>query len=199
MGTNSSRRRGSARNKECSVDGPSSASINSFDISSLPELVILHIVKYLTPEDVVKWARSSRFFHGLLPRYVGMIGKPFHIHGPRIYHGEGTEIYFKGPKFEQKVRRLVLSILWVDQGWGNKKGDIHVRLMRDDVTEIAVMYRPFGICDHVEKSCRIELVKHPLVTEAMPGDFYQFSRNPGGGGGHELKVKKFKAIAELYS
>ena len=167
-----------------------------FDISSLPELVTLHIVKYLQPDDVARWAQSSRYFQELLPRYVAMIGEPFHIYGP--YRGEGTEIYFKGPILEQKVRRLVMSVVWVDQGWGNKKGDIHVRLMRGD-TEISVMYRTFGICDHSETSREKELISHSLVTEAMPGDYYQFSRQPGGGGGHELKVKKFRAIAELYS
>ena len=171
---------------------------NVFDISSLPELVILHIVKYLQPDDVARWAQSSRYFQELLPRYVAMIGEPFHIHGPAIYNGEGTEIYFKGPLLEQKVRSLVMSVVWVDQGWGNKKGDIHVRLMRGD-TEISVMYRTFGICDHSVKSAEKELKDHPLVTEAMPGDYYQFSRHPGGGGGHQLKVKKFRAIAELYS
>lgn len=56
-------------------------------------------------------------------------GKRFHIYGP---HG-GTwapEPYFNGPVLPARVKNLRLSVKWKDQGWGNKKAEIFVSLVR---------------------------------------------------------------------
>ena len=56
----------------------------------------------------------------------------------------------------------------------------------------------FGIAEHDEKSAKVAIHRHPVVTEAKPGDFYRFMRRAGGGGGHELIVRNFRAVATMY-
>ena len=56
----------------------------------------------------------------------------------------------------------------------------------------------FGIAEHYEKSAKVAIHRHPVVTEAKPADFYRFMRRAGGGGGHELIVRNFRAVATMY-
>uniref|UniRef100_A0A1X7U8C3 Uncharacterized protein n=1 Tax=Amphimedon queenslandica TaxID=400682 RepID=A0A1X7U8C3_AMPQE len=53
---------------------------------------------------------------------------------------------------------------------------------------VAVKYRPLGTAPHKEEEARTELMNEPIVTEARAGDYYEFGRNAGGGGGHKLTV-----------
>lgn len=169
-----------------------------FDLYNLPEIVILNISRFLSPEDVIRWSRTCSYFHGLLPRFTAMVGKPFHVIGPRIFEGDGKEVYFTGSPLKCRIRRLNMFIKWVDQGWGNEKGNVWVSLMRDG-EPISVNGQPFGICKHHMKEQHVELLNHPVVAKAEPGDYYQFTRLIGAGGGHELTVKKFIAVVELVS
>ena len=55
-----------------------------------------------------------------------------------------------------------------------------------------------GIAPHEWSSPAVELKEDKVVTEVREGDFYRFTRNADGGGGHELNVKNFKAILYLH-
>ena len=62
---------------------------------------------------------------------------------------------------------------------------------------MAERHQPLGIALH-HWDTATELTDDKIVTQAQQGDFYRFTRNAGGGGGHELKVKNFRAIAFLH-
>lgn len=128
-----------------------------------------------------------------------MRGKNFKIHGPSGGHW-APEKYFDGPVLPATVKKLTLSLDWVDQGFGNRKGEIFVKLMRpsrngsDEITEKRFL---FGIAEHERTSPKTVITKDPILDMSASGDFYRFMRNAGGGGGHTLTVNNFKAIATL--
>ena len=88
---------------------------------------------------------------------------------------------------------------WKGQGWGNRKGKIFVSLVRGRLEQIVAERRgPLGIVPHEWRSPAVKLEEDKVVTEAKQRDFYRFTRNADGGGGHELNVKNFKAILYLH-
>ena len=119
------------------------------------------------------------------------------------YHGP-PELYFEGPVFTAKVKKVSFSITWKDQGWGNLKGEIFIKLMRADghasgsPEEIAEKRHVLGVAQHEWSNVKATLgANEPIVNKAQPGDFYRFMRLVGGGGGHQLFVRNFKAIVSL--
>ena len=189
-------------------------------LSDMPELVLLRMADYLCPEDTVRLARTCRRFYSILPSFLVMKGKDFHTVGPSyqesVRNGAPPELYFDGPPLTSTVKKLNMSLVWKDQGWGNLKGEIFVRLMRQSsmkevkgrlpwskpkrVSEsevVAEKRRVFGIAKHHEEAANTEIVNDSIVSLAEPGDFYRFMRNMGGGGGHKLTVKRFRAVATL--
>ena len=128
-------------------------------------------------------------------------GDDFYIFGPRSGHW-APELYFDGPILPSKVIELNMSVVWEDQGWGNKKGELFVILMRPSRTgkplQIAEHRRLFGIAEHYEKEAhKVVNRDDPVVDKSKKGDFYRFMRNAGGGGGHQLKVKNFRVKATM--
>lgn len=195
-----------------------------FSLSDMPDLVLLHMADYLCPEDTVRLARTCRRFYSILPSFLIMKGKDFHAVGPSyqesVRNGAPPELFFDGPPLTSTVKRLNMSLVWKDQGWGNLKGEIFVRLMRpsskevegkkgrlpwskpktqrvSEMVQVAEKRRVFGIAKHHEEAADAEIVNDSIVSLAEPGDFYRFMRNVGSGGGHKLTVKKFRAVATL--
>lgn len=172
----------------------------------LDSVVLRNIIKFLDPEDVVRLGRTSRHMHAMMPRVILKTelwkGPDFHIFGPRGGHW-APELYFDGPKLSSMVIKLQVSVLWKDQGWGNRKGEIYVTLMRPaadkaEPVEVATYRRLFGIAEHFEKEAKNVIRRdHPVVAKAKAGDFYRFMNNAGGGGGHELDGKNFRVEATV--
>lgn len=180
------------------------------ELSKVPDLVLLRVADYLCPEDTVRLAKTSSRFYSTLPRFLVMKGENFHEVGPSyqesVRNGSPPELYFDGPPLTSTVKRLSMSLVWKDQGWGNLKGEIFVTLMRPSKREgqkkcnpevVVEKRRVFGIAKHSEEAAKSEITADPILTLAQPGDFYRFMRNIGGGGGHSLTVTKFKAVATL--
>lgn len=169
------------------------------NIVQLPELVLQRIADFLAPEDIARLAQTCKRLHATLPHFMVIYGKDFHIRGPDGGHW-APEPYFDGPTLTARVRRLTMSVVWKDQGWGNQKGEIFLSLMRGRPSEVIVEKRkPLGIAPHKQEKATAELRDHTIVTLAQPGDYYRFTRNAGGGGGHQLSVKNFKVVVELQS
>ena len=145
-----------------------------------------------------------------------MKGKDFDVVGPSytdsVENGVPAELYFDGPPLTSTVKKLNMSVVWKDQGWGNLKGEIFIRLMRpfkqtkssssrstekQDPKMVTEKRRVFGIAKHNEEESKVEIRNESILNLAEPGDFYRFMRIVGGGGNHELFVKKFKAVATL--
>ena len=174
-------------------------------MEALPDLVLSRLSVFLSPEDTTRLAQTCRRLHSVLPRYLVMRGEDFKIRGPSGGHW-APELYFDGPPLASAVKKLTMSLTWVDQGWGNRKGEIFVklirptrrRLRRSNAEEVLAEKRQlFGIAKHEEEDAKAELVDHPVVSTAQRGDFYRFMRNAGGGGGHTLRVKNFRVVATL--
>ncbi len=173
------------------------------NFEDLPDLVLSHVVEYLCPEDTARLSQTCHRLHSLLPQFLIIRGKDFCIRGPSSPHW-APELYFDGPPLPSIVKKLSLFVLWKDQGWGNRKGEIFLQLMRTANAgaapmEVVQKRKVFGIADHEKKKTNAELANDPIVTLAKPGDFYRFMRNAGGGGGHSLTVENFKVIATLSS
>lgn len=169
-------------------------------------VVLRNIIKFLDPEDVVRLGRTSRHMHAMMPQVVRTTelwkGPDFHIFGPRRGHW-APELYFDGPILPGMVIELEVSVVWKDQGWGNRKGEIFMMLMRPaaergEPVKIAEYRRLFGIAEHFEKEAQnVIRGDHPVVAEAKAGDFYRFMNHAGGGGGHELEGKNFRVKATV--
>lgn len=166
-------------------------------MEDLPELVHMQIASFLSPEDTQALALTCKRIQSVLPRYLIIKGPDFHIYGPSGGHF-APEPYFIGPILKGPVKNLAISLTWRDQGWGNQKGDIFITLMRGRIRkkEIATKYHPLGIAPHKEASDHTILTDDPIVNEAREGDYYKFTRNAGGGGGHQLIVKNYKVVVE---
>ena len=170
----------------------------------LPDLALRHIARFLYPEDIVRLHRTSKRMHSIMPRVElakeEWTGDDFEMDGPRRGHW-WPELYFDTPELASTVKKLSLSVTWQDQGWGNRKGELFLKLMRPvtdgEPIQIAEHRKLFGIAEHYEKTAEVVIQHHPIVREAEPGDFYRFMRNVGGGGGHKLKVKNFRAVATV--
>jgi len=170
----------------------------------LDDLALRHVARFLEPEDIVRLGRTSKRMHSLMPRVVlsneEWLGEDFWIYGPSGGHW-CPELYFDGQPLPSGVKKLSLSVNWQDQGWGNRKGELFLKLMRPVGTKqpvkVAEHRQLFGIAEHYEKASQIVITDHPVVNRAKKGDFYRFMRNAGGGGGHQLRVKNFRAVATV--
>ena len=185
-------------------------------LANMPELVLMRVADYLCPEDTARLARTCRRFHSILPAFLVMKGRDFDAVGPSyresVKNGVPPELYFDGPPLTSTVKKLNMSVVWKDQGWGNLKGELFIRLMRPskqtlkgnspqgkkgDPEMVAEKRKVFGIAKHVEEESKVEIRNDSILNLTEPGDFYRFMRNVGGGGNHKLFVKKFKAVATL--
>lgn len=91
-----------------------------------------------------------------------------------------------------KSERASLSFNWCDQGRGERKGKLRVRLVHAANNDTIASSPEYAISLHgyskVEE--RFDL-NHGLVNKCSPGSKFVVEVVVGGGGGHELKVKNF--------
>ena len=169
------------------------------NIQYLPEVVLGRIADFLAPEEVVQLARTCKRLYSILPRFVVMCGNNFYIKGPPVSN-RAPERIIDGPPLPAPVKKLSLYVEWRDQGWGNRKGRLAVALVRGQSEEVVALKGTggLGVAPHRLGKATAEVNEDKVVTQARPGNFYRFFGNAGGGGGHELVVKNFKAIARLH-
>lgn len=204
-------------------------------LCEMPDLVLLRVADFLVAEDTARLSMTCRRLRDLLPRFLVIRGKDFSAGGSGTGWGD-VEPYFDGPRLPAGVKRLTMSVAgWKDQGWGNRKGELFVRLMRPDPGEhpekgkdegsaisrlagrlfsrrekspqrttggkmVAERRDFFGLAEHRETSARLEMDgTESVVGWARCGDWYRFMRRVGGGGGHELIVRGFRAVVMLES
>jgi len=91
------------------------------------------------------------------------------------------------------VTSLDLKVDWNDQGWGNQKGTLVVRLEHAGVRVFE--FTPFPIAPHRPQvnsaSLNASQCREQKLDQAVAGDYLVVLRRTGGGGGHELEIRSF--------
>ena len=64
---------------------------------------------------------------------------------------------------------------------------------------IAEKTNMFGTAPHNWQDAEATTSGHNLIKLSKEGDFYRFMRSAGGGGGHSLSVRNFKATLIFHS
>ena len=170
-------------------------------METFPKELLYHLISYLNTKDAASLAQTCHYLRAHLPRFHVMRGQDFVCLGPDDGN-TAPEHYFDGKPLESTVRRLSISMEWEDQGFGNRKGRLYIKLMRprSGSHNAAVMAEKHDLFDRAEHSTvkvNCIMTDDPVLTLAQPGDFYRFMRDAGGGGGHKLSVRSFIAVAML--
>ena len=94
----------------------------------------------------------------------------------------------EGPTVDYTPTTGTIQCTWKDQGWGNRKGKLSLKLIAPDGTEKA-SYTVEGVAPHEPEELEVTLVATDAVlAEATDGCKYQITTVVGGGGGHELHL-----------
>ena len=175
--------------------------MDTYWLTNVPDAYLSNLARrYLPPADLANLCDSHPNFEFLklyLPEYLELEGESFNKHQRPNDEHFCPDPYFLSPVMNQRVRSLTMSFRWKDQGWGNRKGMLWIELMRDGEM-IATSKDDFHfLAPHQEETREVVIKDHPVVDKVRKGDFLQFMRNTGGGGGHSLKVENFKVTLEL--
>ena len=175
-----------------------SATVGSTCLTSLPSLPLEQIASYLSFADLLELAASSPALSHLQPRLQQVTGEDFSKTGPR--GGDFCpETYMDVAVLTRGLKSVAMSFLWADQGYGNRKGQVWLQLVREGEV-IADCRKQFpALAPHCDRSAggheldrrEVEVVGHPVVSLAVRGDTLRVARNIGGGGGHRLNVRQF--------
>ncbi|CAM9936930.1 unnamed protein product, partial [Laminaria digitata] len=85
-----------------------------------------------------------------------------------------------------------IEFRWKDQGSGNRKGRIFLRLMAPGGKEKAILPLTEGFASHHWDNITVQLEgRTPVLALATVGCWYQIVVEVGSGGGHLLYVKNF--------
>ena len=163
-------------------------------LCATPYPVLQKILKYLPPIDVIRLSQTCKKLRQNLPFYFIITGHGFKKKGPHGGHF-CPEKWFDGPKLNKLAEYIIISMRWKDQGWGNRKGKIWLRIIRG--SELVLETDPWlcGLANHDWEEVTIPLTEEDdIVKKFKPGDHFQIMRDIGGGGGHHLMVRKFKLV-----
>ena len=127
--------------------------------------------------------------------------------GLPYFHQTCQELYFVGQfiddhkqlfqskPFEGNVRRISISWQWKDQGWGNQKGQLTFKVIRDGNEMISS--DTSTIAEHSWSTQRyIYEVDSQLLNSSQQGDIFEIWYLVGGGGGHQLYIRDMKIEIE---
>eukprot|EP01130_Rhizamoeba_saxonica_P003284 TRINITY_DN139_c1_g3_i1.p1 TRINITY_DN139_c1_g3~~TRINITY_DN139_c1_g3_i1.p1 ORF type:complete len:298 (+),score=61.04 TRINITY_DN139_c1_g3_i1:33-926(+) len=85
------------------------------------------------------------------------------------------------------LTNLTFTITWSDQGWGNRKGQIHLVVIRNNVQIFS--HSLFGIAPHEKGTSYTSLDDIVDFVALQSGDELALYHTVGGGGGHRLFVE----------
>ena len=166
-------------------------------LCTIPDLILSKLLEFLQPIDIIHLSQTCKQLNQTLPVYLVIYAKNFKKYGPNNGHF-CPEKWFDGPRIKKHVRDIRIYFKWKDQGFGNRKGQIWLKLMRNGNMVKETKPTLCGVAEHSWDNIDILVTSNdPIVKEFKPGDRYCFMCNVGGGGGHELHVKNFKAVVRL--
>eukprot|EP00112_Aurelia_sp_Birch-Aquarium-sp1_P025452 Seg846.1 transcript_id=Seg846.1/GoldUCD/mRNA.D3Y31 product="hypothetical protein" protein_id=Seg846.1/GoldUCD/D3Y31 len=173
------------------------------NLGTLPELVVQRIGEFLAVVDYCRLRQTCRHLHASLSKLRRFVikGRHFDFHMSQDTRDTGhycPKRWFDSPPLPGRVKSITVSMEWKDQGYGNRKGQVWVQLMRGDEM-IAEKTNIFGFAPHDWQNAEATINGHNLINLSKKGDFYRFMRNAGGGGGHILQVENFQATLICHS
>jgi len=208
---------------------------NIFEIND----IFCHILSFFTPEEDYLIRGVSRAFSMQLPRWACKHGPNFNLFATQQ---DEYKLYFSLPPLPSSVtapsasnnntsaidvpilRRITASCEWKDQGWGNQKGTIVLKLIRtkDSKSLLIAKVDLFGLAEHKLHTVKCLITSKGISREKTPegsvipeesfdeknktgniiklarsGDVLEFWRYIGGGGGHKLAVSNFTVMLEM--
>lgn len=96
----------------------------------------------------------------------------------------------KGTAVDYTPKSAAIKCTWKDQGWGNQKGKLYLKLIAPDCSEKASFTVTQGVSPHDWEDIKVVLgATEAVLAEATDGCWYQVTAEPGSGGGHELFLK----------
>src|SRR3546814_3471984 len=110
--------------------------------------------------------------------------------------GPDPQLYFDGGVVTKKVAGIFAKVLWADQGWGNRKGCIWMRIVRGGAMVHEELL--FGVAPH-HMELELKVFGRDLAAQIRIGDSINFWRLIGGGGGHALHIRSEEHTSELQS
>mmetsp|Transcript_16567 Transcript_16567/g.24769 ORF Transcript_16567/g.24769 Transcript_16567/m.24769 type:complete len:705 (-) Transcript_16567:44-2158(-) len=109
-----------------------------------------------------------------------------------------AEVACSEPILSCKIKpdsKATLSFKWRDQGWGNRKGRMRIRLVNTENGDDVASTPEYGIAPHqYEEVTEHFSFNHGLVRNSAKGYKFVLEVVVGGGGGHELFMKDFSFI-----
>merc|ERR1719167_724719 len=165
----------------------------------LPDLVLKCIFQYLDSKDCMCLIDASPYFESFrrfLPKYQDITHGELNARGPNYGHFE-PETWFDISPMYQGIKSMDISFSWKDQGWGNRKGEVWVQLLRKRQVLADSREKFYKLAPHELEERTFEIKKHPVVDLLRRGDTLRFMYNAGGGGGHRLEVKNFRVRLNL--
>jgi len=135
---------------------PNMTGISVFDDSYL----FSAITSFLREREKAE-ARVCTLFHSRLPHYMCIKGPSFTARGPT--GADAPLVCLISPALPPSISKIEVSILWADQGWGNRKGQIIAKLCRvgKGQRKVVAECSVFGTAQH-----HVEAVQSVLTATA---------------------------------
>ena len=137
-------------------------------LADFPKNILLSVTKFVSIEDTLRLYVTCRRLRRILrPRIL-------HIQGKDFVSTESEEsLYFDAPELKSAVNSLKMSLVWRDQGWGNRKARVWLQLIRTGEGKVTEAKRIFDYADHEGEEVEKVLVDDPVVKMARKGDFFR--------------------------
>ena len=173
------------------------------NLSTLPDLVVQRIGEFLAAADYCRLRQTCRHLHTSLCKLKRFVieGEQFSFSMCQKPRDNCPQIWFSSPPVPGPLKSMTVSMKWKDhkdQGFGDRKGQIWVQLLRGDEI-IAEKTDMFGTAPHNWQDAEATTSGHNLIKLSKEGDFYRFMRIAGGGVDHMLIVRNFKATLIFHS
>ena len=97
----------------------------------LPDVPLRIIVSFLPIDDRIRFTQLHPAWHHLQPTVQRVAGPDFDERGPRGGHFV-PETYFDVKVESAGVVAVKMEWRWKDQGFGNRKGQVWLKLVRDE-------------------------------------------------------------------
>ena len=152
-------------------------------VSLLPFELQKNVAEYLSVLDASRLSQCSHLLHQNL--FLSTISLPLLLdatwHG-NANDGDTSQLARHIPiLFRNRVHSVILQGRWRDQGWGNRKGQVHLMAKRGNEPTRIVFESE--IANHMDDDLRI-------VFHLVENEEYSLNIKVGGGGGHSLHIKE---------